>query len=163
MASVNKVILVGNVGRDPEIRNTQNGKEIANMTLATSERWKDKASGEWKENTQWHRIVVYNEGLVKVCKNYITKGSKIYLEGALQTRKWTDKAGVERESTEVVLQAFNGNIVMLDGKQPREPRAEDDEADRQLESRENELVKAAYGAGKSTAAPDVELNDDIPF
>jgi single-strand DNA-binding protein len=114
--SVNKVILVGNLGRDPEIRTTQDGKEIANFSIATSESWKDKNSGERKEKTEWHRIVVFNENLVKVVKNYVKKGSKLYIEGALQTRKWTDKDGQEKYSTEVVLQGYNGSLTMLDGK-----------------------------------------------
>lgn len=114
--SINKVILVGNVGQDPEIRATQNGKEIANLSLATSDSWKDKSTGEKKENTQWHRIVIFNENLVNVVKSYIKKGSKLYVEGSLQTRKWTDSNGVEKYSTEVVLQNFNGTIVMLGNK-----------------------------------------------
>jgi single-strand DNA-binding protein len=114
--SVNKVILVGNLGRDPEIRTTQDGKEIANFSIATSETWKDRNTGERKEKTEWHRIVVFNENLVKVVKNYVKKGSKLYIEGALQTRKWTDKDGQEKYSTEVVLQGYNGSLTMLDSK-----------------------------------------------
>lgn len=114
--SVNKVILIGNVGKDPEIRSTQDGKEIASLSLATSESWKDKNSGERKEKTEWHRISIFNEGLVKVVKNYVKKGSKLYIEGQLQTRKWTDKDGVEKYSTEVVLQNYGGTLTMLDGK-----------------------------------------------
>lgn len=163
MASVNKVILVGNIGRDPEIRSTQNGKEIANLTVATSERWRDKNTGEQKEQTEWHRVAVFTPGLVDVCKKYLKKGAKVYVEGSLQTREWTDKEGTKRYQTEVVLQAFNGTLTMLDGKQPRDPRLEDDEADRELESREDSLVKAAYGGGKPTPLPDMEMNDDIPF
>lgn len=117
MASVNKVILVGNLGKDPEIRATSSGNEIANLTVATAESWKDKNTGEKKEKTEWHRVVVFNANLVNVCKNYLKKGSKIYLEGQLQTRKWTDKDGAEKYSTEVVLQNFGGTIIMLDGKQ----------------------------------------------
>lgn len=111
--SVNKVILVGNLGRDPEIRSTQEGKEIATLTLATSESWKDKMTGERKEKSEWHRIVVFNEGLVKVIKSYVKKGSKLYIEGALQTRKWVDQSGADRYSTEVVLSGFGGNMQML--------------------------------------------------
>jgi single-strand DNA-binding protein len=111
--SVNKVILVGNLGKDPESRNTQDGREIASFSLATSETWKDKSSGEKKEKTEWHRIVVFNEGLVGVVKQYVKKGSKVYLEGQLQTRKWTDQSGAEKYSTEVVLTAFGGTLVML--------------------------------------------------
>jgi len=114
--SVNKVILIGNLGRDPEIRSTQDGREIANLAIATSESWKDRNTGERKEKTEWHRVVVFNEGLVSVIKNYLKKGAKVYLEGQLQTRKWTDKDGQEKYSTEVVLQGFNGTLTMLDGK-----------------------------------------------
>jgi single-strand DNA-binding protein len=113
--SVNKVILVGNVGADPEIRRTQDGRPIANIRLATSESWRDKNSGERKEKTEWHRVVVFNEGLCKVIEQYVKKGAKLYIEGALQTRKWTDQAGVEKYSTEVVLQGFNSTLTMLDG------------------------------------------------
>ena len=114
--SVNKVILVGNLGKDPEIRNTQDGREIASFSIATSESWKDKNSGERKEKTEWHNIVVFNPQLVGIVKSYVKKGSKLYIEGALQTRKWTDKDGHDRYSTEVVLQNFNGTLTMLDGK-----------------------------------------------
>src|SRR3954467_21019 len=114
--SVNKVILVGNLGRDPEIRSTQDGMRIANLNLATSESWRDRTSGERKERTEWHRVVIFNERLVEVAEKYLRKGSKIYVEGALQTRKWTDNAGVEKYSTEVVLQGFNSTLTMLDGR-----------------------------------------------
>jgi single-strand DNA-binding protein len=114
--SVNKVILVGNLGRDPEIRSTQGGSRIANLSLATSETWRDRASGERKERTEWHRVVVFNDRLVDVVEKYLKKGAKIYVEGALQTRKWTDNAGQERYSTEVVLQNFRGELTMLDGR-----------------------------------------------
>lgn len=112
--SINKVTLIGNVGRDPEIRTTQDGKEIASITLATSESWKDRLSGEKKERTEWHRIVVFAEGLVNIIKNYIKKGSKLYIEGSLQTRKWVDNTGVERYTTEIVLQNYNSVLLMLD-------------------------------------------------
>jgi len=114
--SVNKVILVGNVGRDPEIRSTQDGTRVANMSLATSESWRDKNSGERKERTEWHRVVVFNERLVDVIEKYVRKGSKLYIEGALQTRKWTDNSNQERYTTEVVLQRFRGELTMLDGR-----------------------------------------------
>ena len=113
--SVNKVILVGNVGKDPEIRRTQDGRPIANLSIATSESWRDKATGEKKEKTEWHRVVIFSEPLCKVVEQYVKKGAKLYIEGALQTRKWTDKDGVEKYSTEVVLQGFNGSLTMLDG------------------------------------------------
>ena len=115
--SVNKVILVGNLGRDPEIRSMQSGEEIAQLSLATSESWRDKASGERKEKTEWHRVVIFNENLVKVAKQYLKKGSKVYLEGQLQTRKWTDKDGAEKYTTEVVLQRYRGELTMLDGRE----------------------------------------------
>jgi len=113
--SVNKVILVGNLGRDPEIRSTQDGMRIATLNLATSETWRDKASGERKEKTEWHRVVIFNERLVEIAEKYLRKGSKIYVEGALQTRKWTDQQGQERYTTEVALQRFRGELTMLDG------------------------------------------------
>src|SRR4249920_15773 len=105
--SVNKVILVGNIGEDPEVRHTQDGRPIVNLRLATSESWRDKATGERKERTEWHRVVIFNENLAKIAEQYLKKGSKVYLEGQLQTRKWTDQQGVEKYSTEVVLQGFN--------------------------------------------------------
>ena len=114
--SVNKVILVGNLGKDPEILRTQDGRPIANLSIATSETWRDKNSGERKEKTEWHRVVIFNEGLCKVAEQYLKKGAKVYIEGALQTRKWTDQAGVEKYSTEVVLQGFNSTLTMLDGR-----------------------------------------------
>ena len=114
--SVNKVILVGNLGADPEIRRTNDGRPIANLRVATSESWRDKASGERKERTEWHRVVIFNEGLAKIAEQYLKKGSKVYLEGQLQTRKWQDKDGQDRYSTEVVLQGFNAQLTMLDGR-----------------------------------------------
>jgi single-strand DNA-binding protein len=114
--SVNKVILVGNVGKDPEIRRMTNGDAVATFSIATSETWKDKASGERKEKTEWHRICCFNEGLNKIIESYVKKGSKIYVEGSLQTRKWTDKDGAEKYSTEIVLQRFGGSLVLLDGR-----------------------------------------------
>jgi single-strand DNA-binding protein len=114
--SVNKVILVGNLGKDPEIRRTQDGRPIANLSIATSETWRDKGTGERKEKTEWHRVVIFNEGLCKVAEQYLKKGAKVYIEGALQTRKWTDQSGVEKYSTEVVLQGFNSTLTMLDGR-----------------------------------------------
>ena len=113
--SVNKVILVGNLGRDPELRSTQDGMRIANLAVATSESWRDRVSGERKERTEWHRVVIFNERLAEIAEKYLKKGSKIYVEGALQTRKWTDNSGQERYTTEVVLQRFRGELTMLDG------------------------------------------------
>jgi single-strand DNA-binding protein len=114
--SVNKVILVGNLGKDPEVRRTTAGDPIVNLSLATSESWRDKASGERKEKTEWHRVVIFNKNLADVAEKYLRKGSKVYVEGQLQTRKWTDKDGVEKYSTEVVLQNFRGELTMLDGR-----------------------------------------------
>jgi len=114
--SVNKVILIGNLGRDPEVRRTQDGAPVVNLAVATSESWKDRNSGERRERTEWHRVVIFNENLAKVAEQYLRKGSKIYVEGQLQTRKWTDQAGVEKYSTEVVLQRFRGELTMLDTK-----------------------------------------------
>ena len=114
--SVNKVILVGNLGKDPEIRRTQDGRPIANLSIATSDTWRDKATGERKEKTEWHRVVIFSEPLCKIVEQYLKKGAKVYIEGALQTRKWTDQSGVEKYSTEVVLQGFNSTLTMLDGR-----------------------------------------------
>lgn len=114
--SINKVILVGNVGGDPEIRSTSDGREIANFSLATSESWKDKSSGEKKEKTEWHRVVIFSQGLAGIVKNYVKKGTKLYIEGSLQTRKWTDSAGVEKYTTEVVLQNYNSTLQILDNR-----------------------------------------------
>ena len=115
--SVNKVILVGNLGRDPEIRSTQDGTRVANLSLATSESWRDRNTGERRERTEWHRVAIFNDRLVDVVEKYLHKGSKVYVEGQLQTRKWTDQSGQERYTTEVVLQRFRGELTMLDGRQ----------------------------------------------
>src|SRR6201999_3625400 len=114
--SVNKVILIGNLGADPEIRTLNSGDKVANLRIATSETWRDRNSGERKERTEWHRVVIFNDNIVKVAENYLRKGSKIYVEGAIQTRKWTDNSGQEKYSTEIVLQKFRGELTMLDGK-----------------------------------------------
>ena len=150
--SVNKVILIGNLGKDPEIRSMQDGREIANLTLATSDSWKDKMTGERKEKTEWHRVVIFNENLVKLAKSYLKKGSKVFIEGALQTRKWTDQAGVEKYSTEVVLQNFNGNITMLDGK----PGGGDSGERGNDNTYDRGPAQAAVSAG-------AQLDDEIPF
>jgi len=114
--SVNKVILVGNLGRDPEVRSTQDGTKVANLSLATSESWRDRNTGERRERTEWHRVVIFNERLAEIAEKYLRKGSKIYVEGQLQTRKWTDQNGQDRYSTEVVLQRFRGELTMLDSR-----------------------------------------------
>ncbi|MBT5187351.1 MAG: single-stranded DNA-binding protein [Kordiimonadaceae bacterium] len=114
--SVNKVILIGNLGKDPEVRNTQAGAPVVQLSIATSDTWKDRQTGERKERTEWHRVVIFNEHLCKVAENYLKKGAKVYVEGALQTRKWTDQSGVDKYTTEVVLQKFNGELTMLDSR-----------------------------------------------
>lgn len=127
MSSVNKVILLGNLGRDPEVRNTNSGDKVVTLNVATSESWRDKQSGERKESVQWHRVVIFNESIAKVAEQYLKKGSKVYVEGQMQTRRWTDQAGVEKFSTEVVLQKFRGELTLLDGRSEgdssREPSA----------------------------------------
>lgn len=114
--SVNKVILIGNLGKDPEVRTTSNGGKLCNLSVATSESWKDKNSGERKEKTEWHRVSIFSDGLAGVCEKYLRKGSKVYIEGSLQTRKWQDKEGQDRYTTEIVISNFNGGLTMLDGK-----------------------------------------------
>lgn len=116
MASVNKVILVGNLGKDPEVRSMQSGDRVASFPIATSERWKDKATGERKEKTEWHKVTIFDERLVEIAEKYLRKGSKVYLEGQLQTRKWNDQNGQERYTTEIVLQRFRGDLTLLDTK-----------------------------------------------
>jgi single-strand DNA-binding protein len=159
--SVNKVILVGNLGKDPEIRRTQDGRPIANLSLATSESWRDKATGERKEKTEWHRVVIFNEGLCKVAEQYLKKGAKVYIEGQLQTRKWTDQAGVEKYSTEVVLQGFNSNLTMLDGRGGGASGGGgfSDEPSNDFGSPAPRRAVAAAGGGGRNA----DMDDDIPF
>tara|TARA_R110000868_G_scaffold80902_5_gene229379 strand:- start:1073 stop:1564 length:492 start_codon:yes stop_codon:yes gene_type:complete len=160
--SVNKVILIGNVGKDPEIRRTQDGRPIANLSIATSETWRDKNSGERKEKTEWHRVVVFNEGLCKVIEQYVKKGAKLYIEGALQTRKWTDQAGVEKYSTEVVLQGFNSTLTMLDGKAGGAGASSGgDYGSSDDYGSSNGGGRAPSGGGKANFAQD--LDDEIPF
>jgi single-strand DNA-binding protein len=171
--SVNKVILVGNVGKDPEIRRTQDGRPIANLSLATSESWRDKNTGERKEKTEWHRVVVFNEGLCKVVEQYVKKGSKLYVEGALQTRKWTDQSGVEKYSTEIVLQGFNSVLTMLDSRNGGAPAG-------MAEGGQSDYGDSGFGGGGSSGygdAPkrggtksgggkggfDKQIDDEIPF
>jgi single-strand DNA-binding protein len=151
--SINKVILVGNLGRDPEIRTLNSGDRVANLSVATSEAWRDRNSGERKERTEWHRVVIFNDNLVKVAESYLRKGSKIYLEGALQTRKYQDQSGAEKFSTEVVLQKFRGELTMLDGR-----------ADGA-----REFDAGGYAAGPKTGGSgpredfSADMDDEIPF
>ncbi len=159
--SVNKVILIGNLGRDPEVRNTQDGTKIVNFTLATSETWNDRASGERKERTEWHRVVIFNERLAEIAERYLRKGSKVYVEGALQTRKWTDQGGQEKYTTEVVLTRFRGELTMLDGR-----AAEGGEARAAPMRAEKPGAGAASGGGRPATAwepPASDLDDEIPF
>ena len=163
--SVNKVILVGNLGRDPEIRSTQDGKRIANFSLATSETWRDRASGERKERTEWHRVVIFNDRLVDVVEKYLKKGSKVYLEGALQTRKWTDNSGQERYSTEVVLQNFRGELTMLDGRSGGGGGGESGgfEPDEGGYGGGGGSSGGSGGGGPPRRGPSQDLDDEIPF
>jgi single-strand DNA-binding protein len=160
--SVNKVILVGNLGKDPEIRRTQDGRPIANLSIATSESWRDKATGERKEKTEWHRVVIFNEGLCKVAEQYLKKGAKVYIEGALQTRKWTDQSGVEKYSTEVVLQGFNSTLTMLDGRGGGGGGSfgSDDSGDFGSGSPSSSAPRRAVAAGGGRNS---DMDDDIPF
>ncbi|MCK5615332.1 single-stranded DNA-binding protein [Candidatus Pacearchaeota archaeon] len=165
MSSLNKVLLIGRLGQDPEIRCTQDGREIANFSLATSDKWTDKKTGDKKERTEWHRVSVFNEGLVKVIKTYVKKGNLIYIEGKLQTRKWTDDKGIERYSTEITLQGFDATLKMLGSKQ-------DKENDR-FSSEQYAQASGASGARAPVAQekqtepkpllPGQESEDDIPF
>jgi single-strand DNA-binding protein len=162
--SVNKVILVGNLGKDPEIRRTQDGRPIANLSVATSDTWRDKATGERKERTEWHRVVIFNEALCRIAEQYLKKGSKVYLEGQLQTRKYTDAQGVEKYSTEIVLQGFNSNLTMLDKAGDRgggDFGSSDNGGDfgsSGPSTREKQPAMAAAGAGKRG-----DMDDEIPF
>ena len=151
--SVNKAILVGNLGRDPEIRNMQNGKSVVSFSLATTESWRDKSTGERKDKTEWHNVVIFNENLGKVVEQYARKGSKVYIEGQIQTREYTDKDGNQRKSTEIVLQAFNGAVVLLDA-----PKRESGEIPRETDRRSS--TDAAQPAHDRTNAL---IDDDIPF
>ena len=164
--SVNKVILVGNLGADPEIRRTQDGRPIANLRVATTESWRDRNSGERREKTEWHRVVIFNEGLCKIAEQYLRKGSKVYLEGQLQTRKWQDQSGQDRYNTEVVLQGFNSALTMLDGRSGGGMEAgggggfQDD-----APPYDTGGSKQTSGGGSSQGGGsfDKDLDDEIPF
>ena len=145
-ASLNKVTLIGNLGRDPEIRATNDGREIATFSVATSESWKDKATGEKKERTEWHRIVIFSEGLVRVVKSYVKKGSKLFIEGQLQTRKWTDNENQERYTTEIVLQNFNSSLILLDSR---------NDTPMQTSAPDQKSMQPAFDNS--------EIDDEIPF
>jgi single-strand DNA-binding protein len=171
--SVNKVILVGNLGKDPEVRNTQDGSKIVNLTLATSETWNDRASGERKEKTEWHRVVVFNDRVADVAERFLKKGAKIYVEGSLQTRKWTDQQGQERYTTEVVIGRFNGQLTMLDTRSGggdsgsfgnAEPASGGGYTPRERAPAASRPAVAAKAGGPSWDAPKGgDLDDEIPF
>jgi single-strand DNA-binding protein len=156
--SVNKVILIGNLGADPEIRSLGSGDRVANLRIATSETWRDRNSGERKERTEWHRVVIFNDNLVKVAEQYLRKGSKVYVEGAIQTRKWTDQSGQEKYSTEIVLQKFRGELTMLDGR-----------GEGAMAEREEGGYSGGFSSGPKTqrSGPreefSADLDDEIPF
>lgn len=157
--SVNKVILVGNLGNDPEIRSLTNGGKVAQLSIATSERWRDRNSGEQRERTEWHRVVIFSEGLVKVAEQYLRKGAKVYIEGQLQTRKWQDQSGQDKYTTEIVLQGFNSTLTMLDGRGDGDSSSGgyNQGGGRQVDNR---------GGGRPQSAPAFEsggMDDDIPF
>ena len=163
--SVNKVILVGNLGKDPEIRRTQDGRPIANLSIATSETWRDKGTGERKEKTEWHRVVIFSEPLCKIVEQYLKKGAKVYIEGALQTRKWTDQAGVEKYSTEVVLQGFGSTLTMLDcrsGGAGSSFGSDDSGSDFGSAGPVSSAPRRAVAAGAGGRG-NSDMDDDIPF
>jgi single-strand DNA-binding protein len=163
--SVNKVILIGNLGADPEVRRTQDGRPIVNLRVATSDSWRDKTTGERREKTEWHRVVIFSEGLAKIAEQYLKKGSKVYLEGALQTRKWQDKDGQDRYSTEVVLQGFNSSLTMLDTRGGGGAGASDSDSDFGSSGPSGgapaRRQPAMAGAGASAKRDD--MDDEIPF
>ena len=157
--SVNKVILIGNLGADPEIRHTQDGRPIVNLRVATSDSWRDKSTGERREKTEWHRVVIFSEGLAKIAEQYLRKGSKVYLEGALQTRKWEDQSGQERYTTEVVLQGFNSSLTMLDGRQGGGMGESGGGGGGEF----GRTKPLGSGSGSGEGSFNKELDDEIPF
>jgi len=163
--SVNKVILVGNLGRDPEIRSLNNGDRVANLRIATSETWRDKATGERKEKTEWHSVVIFNDNIVKVAENYLKKGSTVYVEGSLQTRKWTDQQGVEKYSTEIVIQRFNGQLTMLGGRGDSQGGGGDRGGYGGGDRDDDYSSGFSTGGANKPSGPkeSYDLNDDIPF
>jgi single-strand DNA-binding protein len=166
--SVNKVILVGNLGRDPEVRRLPSGSPVVNLRIATSESWRDKASGERKEKTEWHSVVIFNEALAKVAEQYLKKGSKVYIEGQLQTRKWQDQSGAERYSTEVVVQNFRGDLTLLDGRGERGGES-GEYGERDEFGASGPMQRAGGGAPRSgggggrPAPSSQDMDDEIPF
>jgi single-strand DNA-binding protein len=164
--SVNKVILVGNLGKDPEVRTTQDGTKIVNLTLATSETWNDRASGERKERTEWHRVVIFNDRVADVAERFLRKGRKVYVEGALQTRKWTDQSGQEKYTTEVVIGRFRGELVLIDSNRGEEGGTSSGSfggRDRAPAARPSESTSGRGGAPSWEAPKGGDLDDEIPF
>jgi len=159
--SVNKVMLVGNLGRDPEIRSMQSGDKVCNLSVATSERWKDRNSGEMQEKTEWHRVVIFDQKLVDVAERYLQKGAKVFLEGQLQTRKWTDQSGQDKYTTEVVLQRFRGEMVMLDSRGGGQGQGGDYDSQSDYGGGGGQPAMAAAGGGGMGGGDD--LDDEIPF
>ena len=157
--SVNKVILIGNLGRDPEVRSLNDGSPVVNLSIATSETWRDKASGERRERTEWHRVVIFNENLAKVAQNYLRKGSKVYIEGQLQTRKWTDQSGVEKYTTEIVLQRYRGELTMLDSRGSDGGFQSPDDGGMPPSDNGN----GGNGGGNTPPGGADDLDDEIPF
>ena len=162
--SVNKVILIGNLGRDPEVRTFQNGGKVCNLRIATSETWKDRNTGERREKTEWHSVAIFQEGLVRVAEQYLRKGSKVYIEGQLQTRKWQDQSGQDRYSTEVVLQGYGGTLTMLDGRDGPQSGGGDFGGGGGGQMGYDEGPSGGgYGGGGGAPAPSRDLDDEIPF
>ena len=168
--SVNKVILIGNLGRDPEVRSFQNGGKVCNLRIATSENWKDKNTGERREKTEWHSVAIFQEGLVRIAEQYLRKGSKVYIEGQLQTRKWQDQSGQDKYSTEVVLQGFGGTLTMLDGRDGGGVGAPsgggsgyDNRQDGGYDSGYDSGYSGGPAQGGGTSAPSRDVDDEIPF
>ena len=159
VGSVNKVILIGNLGRDPEVRSMQNGGKVCNLSVATSERWKDRNSGEQQERTEWHRVVIFDDRLVDVAERFLAKGRKVYLEGELQTRKWTDQTGQDRYSTEVVLRRFRGQLVLLDSRNDAGGSGYDAPSDYAMQ----DSVGGGMGGGAPIGPGADDLDDEIPF
>lgn len=161
--SLNKVMIIGNLGADPDVRSMTSGDEVCNLSIATSESWNDKASGEKKERTQWHKIVIFNPNLVKVAKNYLKKGSKVYIEGQIETRKWTDKEGKDQYTTEIVLRPYRGELTMLDGKGGSAANDGSSSGGYSDSGSSGGYSSPSYGGGAAPASRVDEMADDIPF
>jgi single-strand DNA-binding protein len=161
--SLNKVMLIGNLGNDPDIRTMQNGGKVCNLSIATSESWKDKNTGERREKTEWHRVVVFNEGIVRVCENYLKKGSKVFVEGAIETRKWTDQNGQDKYTTEVVLKPYNGNLTMLDGRNDNQGGGNSNYGGGQQQNNYSQSQPANNADQSQKAEVYDDFEDDIPF